>query len=46
MEQPQEFSEKRGDIVWKLCKTLYGTIQGKNDWFMILSTAYKKLEYK
>jgi len=46
MKQPQEFTEKEGDMVWKLCKTLYGTIQGRHDWFKTLSTAYKKLEYK
>ena len=46
IKQPQEFVEKRSDIVWKFCKTLYRTIQDRHDWFKILSTTYKKLEYK
>ena len=46
IKQPQKFVKKRSDIVWKLCKTLYRTIQGRHDWFKTLSTTYKKLEYK
>ncbi|KAJ3552017.1 hypothetical protein NP233_g12969 [Leucocoprinus birnbaumii] len=46
MEQPQGFSEGGGDMVWKLRKTLYGTMQGGHDWFKTLSKAYKELGYR
>ena len=32
MEQPKGFEKGGGDYVWKLWKTLYGTIQGAHDW--------------
>ena len=32
MEQPKGFEEGGGDYVWKLQKTLYGTMQGAHDW--------------
>ena len=32
MEQPKGFEEEGGEYVWKLRKTLYGTIQGTHDW--------------
>ncbi|KAJ3563743.1 hypothetical protein NP233_g8744 [Leucocoprinus birnbaumii] len=46
MEQPQGFSEGGGNMVWKLRKTLYGTMQGGHDWFKTLSKAYKELGYR
>ncbi|KAJ3564398.1 hypothetical protein NP233_g8320 [Leucocoprinus birnbaumii] len=45
MEQPQGFVEGGGDKVWKLQKTLYGTMQGGHDWFKTLSKTYKELGY-
>jgi len=32
MEQPKGFEEGGADYVWKLQKTLYGTMQGTYDW--------------
>ena len=32
MEQPRGFEEGRDSHVWKLHKTLYGTMQGAHDW--------------
>ena len=32
MEQPRGFEEGGEDYVWKLKKTLYGTMQGAHDW--------------
>ena len=32
MEQPKGFEEGEDDHVWKLRKTLYGTMQGAHDW--------------
>jgi len=32
MEQPKGFEEGGDDHVWKLRKTLYGTMQGAHDW--------------
>jgi len=46
MEQSKGFTEGGDNIVWKHCKTLYGTIQGDNNWFKMLSYAYRELGYK
>jgi len=32
IKQPKGFEEGRDDYVWKLRKTLYGTMQGAHDW--------------
>jgi len=32
MEQPKGFEERGDNHVWKLRKTLYGTMQGAYDW--------------
>jgi len=32
MEQPKEFEERRDDWVWRLQKTLYGTMQRAHNW--------------
>ena len=40
------FVEEGGNIVWKLCKILYGTMQGGHNWFKTLSDTYKELEYR
>jgi len=32
MKQPRGFEEGGGDYVWKLKKTLYGTMQEAYDW--------------
>lgn len=32
MEQLRGFEEGGDDCVWRLCKTLYGTMQGTHDW--------------
>jgi len=31
IEQPKGFVEEGGDMVWKLQKTLYGTMQGEHN---------------
>ena len=46
MKQPKGFVLEGGDIVWKLCKTLYSTMQECYDWFKTLSQTYKDLGYK
>jgi len=46
MEQPKGFAEGGGDMVWKLWKTLYGTMQEGHDWFKTLSHTYQDLGYK
>ena len=46
MEQPEGFVEgEEREKVWKLHKTLYGTMQGGHDWFKILSKVYQELGY-
>ncbi|KAJ3552615.1 hypothetical protein NP233_g12840 [Leucocoprinus birnbaumii] len=32
MEQPRDFEEGGEEYIWKLLKTLYGTMQGAHDW--------------
>lgn len=41
MEPPQGFEEGGGDSVWKLLKTLYGTMQGAHDWAQNLDRTYE-----
>ena len=46
IEQSEGFVEGGGqEKVWKLHKTLYGTIQGRHNWFKTLSKAYQELGY-
>jgi len=37
IEQSKSFIKERGNIVWKLYKILYNTMQGSHDWFKTLS---------
>jgi len=37
IEQSKDFIERGDNIVWKLCKMLYRTIQDSHDWFKTLS---------
>ena len=41
MEQPMGFQEGGSENVWKLLKTLYGTMQGAHDWAENLDTTFK-----
>lgn len=41
MEPPPGFEEGGGDSVWKLLKTLYGTMQGAHDWAQNLDRTYE-----
>jgi len=45
MEQPRGFKEEEGDYVWKLKKTLYGTMQGTHDWAINLNKTFKGYKY-
>ena len=46
MKQPEGFVEPGyEDHVCKLVHTIYGTMQGGNDWFWTLDTTYDKLGY-
>jgi len=46
IEQFKDFVERGENMMWKLWKTLYGTMQDSHDWFKILSHVYKELGYK
>ena len=46
IEQPKGFVEEGGNMVWKLRKTLYSTMQRGHDWFKTLSHTYYDLGYK
>ena len=41
MEQLRGFKEREGDYVWKLKKTLYGTMQDAHDWAMNLNKIFE-----
>jgi len=41
MEQPRGFEEGGDNLVWKLQKTLYGTMQGAHDWAKNLDHTFK-----
>ena len=41
MEQPKGFEEGGADFMWKLRKTLYGTMQGAHDWAENLNKTFK-----
>lgn len=45
MEQPREFEEEGDDLVWKLWKTLYGTMQGAHDWAKNLDRTFEGYGY-
>ena len=45
MEQPRGFEEGGEDHVWKLKKTLYGTIQGAHDWAENLDKTFQGYGY-
>jgi len=45
MEQLKEFEEERADFIWKLHKTLYGTIQGTHDWTENLNKIFEGHSY-
>jgi len=45
MEQPKGFEERGGDYVWKLQKTLYGTMQGAHDWAENLDKTFEGHRY-
>jgi len=45
MEQPRGFEEGGDNSVWKLCKTLYGTMQGAHDWAKNLDQAFMDHRY-
>ena len=41
MEQPKGFEKKGSDYIWKLKKTLYGTMQGAHDWAENLNKTFE-----
>jgi len=41
MKQPKGFEKKGSDYVWKLKKTLYGTMQGAHDWAENLNKTFE-----
>jgi len=41
IEQPKGFEEGGADNVWKLKKTLYGTMQGAHDWAKNLNRTFE-----
>jgi len=41
MEQPRGFEEGGDDLVWKLQKTLYGTMQGAHNWAKNLDCTFE-----
>ena len=45
MKQPRGFEEGGDDLVWKLRKTLYGTMQGAHDWAKNLDHTFEGHEY-
>ena len=45
MEQPRGFEEGGADYVWKLRKTLYGTMQGIHDWAENLDKTFEGYGY-
>ena len=45
MEQPRGFEEGGADYVWKLRKTLYGTMQGAHDWAENLDKTFEGHRY-
>ena len=46
MKQSKDFAKKEENIMWRLQKTLYGTVHGSYDWFKTLSHTYRELHYK
>ena len=47
MKQPEGFIEPGfEDHVTKLVHMIYGTMQGRHDWFETLDTTYDELDYK
>ena len=45
MEQPRGFEEGGDDLVWKLWKILYGTMQGAHNWAKNLDHTFEGHEY-
>jgi len=45
MEQPRRFEEGGDDLVWKLQKTLYGTMQGAHNWAQNLNHTFEGHRY-
>jgi len=45
MEQPKGFEERGENQVWKLHKTLYGTMQGAHDWATNLDKTFNSHGY-
>jgi len=41
MEQPKGFEEGGDNYLWKLCKTLYETMQGTHDWAKNLDKTFE-----
>lgn len=45
MEKPMDFQEGGSKNVWKLLKTLYGTMQGTHNWAENLDATFKRYGY-
>ena len=46
MQQPEGFIESGyEDYVCKLVHTIYGTMQGRHDWYEMLSVTFNKIRY-
>ena len=45
MEQPKGFEEGGDDLVWRLRKILYGTMQGAHDWAKNLNHTFEGHKY-